>query len=92
MSKLHLIGIDACGLGQMARAALGRSVAVFCTERFKGLPGDFQGEIFPVSPLAVALTQMALQLGRGDIVVLASGDPLFFGIGRCLLEWFGAET
>ncbi len=92
MSKLHLIGIDACGLGQMARAALGRSVAVFCTERFKGLPGDFQGEIFPVSPLAVALTQMALQLRRGDIVVLASGDPLFFGIGRCLLERFGAET
>jgi len=90
MSKLHLIGIDSRGLEPAAREAISHCGCVFCTERFKGLLGDFQGEILPVSPLAEALGLMATRLALGDITVLASGDPLFFGIGRTLIQRFGA--
>jgi len=91
MSKLHLIGIDHRGLGPESRDAIGRSVAVFATERFTGLLGDYQGELLPVAPLAEALELMTARLAGGDICVLASGDPLFFGIGRTLIQRFGPE-
>ena len=91
MSSLYLIGIDSRGLSATASDAIAHSACVFCTERFQGLLTDFHGEILPISPLAKALTQMEARLASGDITVLASGDPLFFGIGRTLIQRFGAE-
>ena len=91
MSSLHLIGIDHRGLGQPAREAIDRRACVFSTERFRALLGDCKGKVFPISPLAEALANMTTQLTLGDIAVLASGDPLFFGIGRTLIERFGRE-
>jgi len=87
---LRLIGVDQGGLGEAAREAIARSQWVFCTERFRALLGDFRGTILPISPLAEALSAMDSCLALGDIVVLASGDPLFFGIGRTLIARFGA--
>jgi len=46
---------------------------------------------FPISPLEEALDFIRENMGRERMVVLASGDPLFFGIGRRLLEEFGKE-
>lgn len=37
------------------------------------------------------LDRLGETLTRGPVVLLASGDPLFFGIGRLLLERFGRE-
>ncbi len=91
MFNLHLIGVDCRGLERTDREAIDRSTCVFATERFKGLLGNFQGEVLPISPLAEALELMAARLTLGDITVLASGDPLFFGIGRTLLQRFGSE-
>lgn len=92
MATLHLIGIDPRGLSPAAREAIGRSTCVFCTGRFRELLGDFRGEVLAIAPLAEALEGMAARLVTGDITVLASGDPLFFGIGRTLIERFGAES
>ncbi|MDD5758672.1 MAG: precorrin-6y C5,15-methyltransferase (decarboxylating) subunit CbiE [Desulfobulbaceae bacterium] len=91
MPNLYLIGIDAQNLSQSAREILGHSTCVFCTERLRQMLCDFPGEIMPISPLSEALLRMAISLERGDIAVLASGDPLFFGIGRTLLQRFGKE-
>jgi precorrin-6Y C5,15-methyltransferase (decarboxylating) len=92
MPTLHLIGIDQRGLSPKALEAIARSSCVFCTGRFRELLGDFRGEILPITPLAEALERMAARLAMGDITVLASGDPFFFGIGRTLIERFGAEN
>ncbi|MET8447143.1 precorrin-6y C5,15-methyltransferase (decarboxylating) subunit CbiE [Streptomyces sp. NPDC005209] len=45
-----------------------------------------------LGPLAPALDAVERRLDKGDrVVVLASGDPGFFGIVRALAERFGAE-
>lgn len=91
MSKLHLIGIDHRPLGQPAKEGLDQAIAVFTTERFRPWLNDFPGEVLAITPLAAAVTRMAERLATGSIGVLASGDPLFFGIGRTLLQRFGKE-
>jgi precorrin-6Y C5,15-methyltransferase (decarboxylating) len=44
-----------------------------------------------ISPVEDMIFELAVALQSGDVAVLASGDPLLFGIGRTLMERFGAE-
>jgi len=37
------------------------------------------------------IPRLQAELARGSLVLLASGDPLFFGIGRLLTQYFPAE-
>ena len=37
------------------------------------------------------IPRLQKELARGSLVLLASGDPLFFGIGRLLTQYFPAE-
>ncbi|MEV7890659.1 precorrin-6y C5,15-methyltransferase (decarboxylating) subunit CbiE [Streptomyces sp. NPDC002817] len=54
------------------------------------LPGDVEQVV--LGPLAPALDVIERHLDKRDrVVVLASGDPGFFGIVRVLAERFGAE-
>ena len=89
MSELHLLGIDNRTLGHEVRAVLARVSTLFTTERFRPLVGEFRGEVLAITPLSQALERMAERLATSDVAVLASGDPLFFGIGRTLLQRFG---
>ena len=45
-----------------------------------------------ITPLATALDSIREALQEGNVAVLASGDPLFYGIGRRLLTEFPADT
>ncbi|MDO8948134.1 MAG: precorrin-6y C5,15-methyltransferase (decarboxylating) subunit CbiE [Desulfocapsaceae bacterium] len=47
--------------------------------------------LIPIAPVQEALAQVALELAHGDVAILASGDPLFFGIGRTLLQVFSPD-
>ncbi|WP_051328209.1 precorrin-6y C5,15-methyltransferase (decarboxylating) subunit CbiE [Desulfatirhabdium butyrativorans] len=42
--------------------------------------------------LEIVMAAIADRIGRRRTVVLASGDPLFFGIGATLIRRFGSET
>jgi len=88
MNKIYVVGAGVAGQEGFSRHAL---------ELIEGadllIGGDRQLDLFPEfagEKLAVAgnLPQMVerLQSRRGQNVVLASGDPLFFGIGRYLLR------
>lgn len=44
--------------------------------------------LIPLVPLAKSFTEIAKSLKTGDVTLLASGDPLFYGIGRKLMEVF----
>lgn len=91
MSRIYLLG-QASTISQPSHQALiNRCGVVFAAKRFHALLSDFAGLVLPISPLPEALAAMRAHLDSGDIAVLASGDPLFFGIGKTLLAAFGKE-
>ncbi|MFF2326160.1 MULTISPECIES: precorrin-6y C5,15-methyltransferase (decarboxylating) subunit CbiE [unclassified Streptomyces] len=79
-------------LGSEARRALGGATLVVGARRHleaAELPGQVEQAV--LGPLAPALDRIARHAGdgAGRVVVLASGDPGFFGIVRALTERFG---
>lgn len=94
MNKLYVIGTGPICPGEEAREIISSSDVVIASkrhiERVQG-SGFRVKSVFPISPLKEALDFIRENLKRKKIVVLASGDPLFFGIGRRLLEEFGKE-
>lgn len=46
-------------------------------------------QIFPVTPVQAAMNAIRRRLEVSDAVVLASGDPFFFGIAKLLIAEFG---
>ena len=92
MSKIIIIGTGHDHLAPGGRQALAGCGAAFTALRFHHLLAGFQGEIHPIAPINDALAGMAKELAKGDVAVLASGDPLFFGIGRLLIDRFGREN
>lgn len=91
MSKLILIGIGPDGPTKEGCAALKGTKFVFSAPRHRELLAGLPCEILPISPLGEALGQIEERLIWDDVAILASGDPLFFGIGRALCNRFGAE-
>lgn len=55
-------------------------------------PGHSGQRLVLRSDLASWLDQVAQAASEREVVVLASGDPLFFGVGRSLLEKLGPEA
>ncbi len=93
---LDVVGIGAEGSASLA-PALRRLVAeahlVVGGRRHLAMVADLvTGEAVPWStPIAATMDRLKAQRGRPPAVVLASGDPLWFGVGRLLLEHFGGR-
>ncbi len=90
---LDVIGIGADGaasLGAPLLKLIGEAHLVVGGARHLKLVADLaQGEAVPwSSPIQTTMQRLKAQRGRPPAVVLASGDPLWFGIGRLLLEHF----
>ncbi|HZC19218.1 MAG TPA: precorrin-6y C5,15-methyltransferase (decarboxylating) subunit CbiE [Rubrobacteraceae bacterium] len=91
MSRISVIGLDGRPLGAEARGLLEDAALVAGGERHL--------RIMSIEPERSAVLKGDLEeaLGRiekisGPVVVLASGDPGFFGIVRALGERFGPES
>jgi len=89
--RILVIGLGPNGLEAERRAALAGCRLLVTAERYRELVAELAAEWIPISPLDQALAAMARRLPEGDIGVLVGGDPLFFGIGRRLLERFTPE-
>jgi precorrin-6Y C5,15-methyltransferase (decarboxylating) len=93
---LKVVGIGAGGwsdLSGTATAAL-RSAAVVMGSRrqLALLPSDLPAERVPwPSPLVPALPGLLARYADRDVAVLASGDPMFHGIGATLARLVGPE-
>ncbi|MCL7997008.1 precorrin-6y C5,15-methyltransferase (decarboxylating) subunit CbiE [Brucella sp. 21LCYQ03] len=92
---LTVIGIGEdglAGLGKNARDALDRADVIFGGKRHLALlNSDVQAEqISWPSPFDNAFPMIEAQRGR-QVVVLASGDPMFFGMGASLSRHFSAQ-
>ena len=88
MKKIYVVGAGVAGQEGFARRVLdliGRAEILMGGERQLDLFPDFPGEKVAIGS---NLGEVVERLKKADrqAVVLASGDPLFFGIGRYLLR------
>lgn len=89
MSEIFVHGVSGETLSAACLQQLTGCVAVVVSKRFAPLlPADAPRRI-AIAPVDAMLAQVAESLKTGDVTVLASGDPLFFGIGRRLVDRFG---
>jgi precorrin-6Y C5,15-methyltransferase (decarboxylating) len=91
MFRLILIGVGCQGLTAEQGGMLARCGLIVGDYRHLALVEEMAAGKLAISPLAAAMDKIRLELTKGDVGVLASGDPLFFGIGRRLLKEFGAD-
>jgi precorrin-6B C5,15-methyltransferase / cobalt-precorrin-6B C5,C15-methyltransferase len=95
-TKVCVIGISAGGSQSLPAALQERleqaDVLAGGTRHLSYFP-HFAGERLPIGhPLDAWVERVAAAVEAGRrVVVLASGDPLFYGIGTRLLDRFGAE-
>ncbi len=91
MSELLIFGISGNVLASEQRPLLKRCAAVVVSRRFSPLIGDLEIPTIPIAPVRDMVEAVARALERGSVAILASGDPLFFGIGRTMIQRFGPE-
>lgn len=85
MFRVFLIGFDGHLAADSAKALAGCGT-VFASKRLQASL-DLAGKtVLPVTPVAEMLAGVAKISKEQDVAVLASGDPLFFGISRRLLQ------
>ena len=92
---LAIVGIGEdglAGLGSRARALIEQAEVLAGGERHLGkLPDDGRPRLTWDGGLGPAIDRIAAHAGR-RVCVLASGDPLNFGIGRRLVARFGIDA
>ncbi len=91
MSRIELIGINGQSLTSEQWPLLRRCSTIVTSRRLRSLVSGLLIPLIDIAPVATMLTQLKEALAKGDVAVLASGDPLFYGIGRTLIQHFGAE-
>jgi len=102
--KIHVIGVSGCRLGPGALKILASCHAAAASSRLleavkeaeNRLGPEFRGltsrlKPIPITPVDAMIDGLFQAWAKGPCAVLASGDPLFFGIGRRLIEAFGAD-
>ncbi|XOF34308.1 MAG: precorrin-6y C5,15-methyltransferase (decarboxylating) subunit CbiE [Candidatus Electrothrix sp. YB6] len=91
MSEVFVFGISGERLPKDQMQKISRCSAVVISSRHHFLLKGMKVHRIPIAPVEEMVYELAVALNEGDVAVLASGDPLFFGIGRTLLERFGAD-
>lgn len=91
---LYIIGFDLSHPDpEGLKKKLNSSVALVASKRlYESLQTVFPEEVLPprlpVVPLSQCMDTIHDALGKGNVTVLASGDPLFYGIARKILKTF----
>lgn len=91
--NIHVVGVDVRRNSALPEEAIKKSISVVGSSRLvdallrSGATLD-HCEVLPITPLKDALESIGSRIQEGDVTVLASGDPLFFGIGRKLIQLF----
>lgn len=94
MFRIELIGISGESLSREQLALVRNCCAIVASPRHRPMLAGSTCPLLAMTPIDAMLTQIEqyLQKSPGQpVAVLASGDPLCFGIGRRLIEHFGAE-
>lgn len=92
MTAIQVVGIGLDGVSGLSAASLARlqqADRIVGSARHREACCLFQGEFWPLKDLPSLLENLRSWLEQpspNSVVILASGDPLFFGLGRLLLE------
>jgi precorrin-6Y C5,15-methyltransferase (decarboxylating) len=94
--RVTAVGVGADGWGGLSpqsRAAISTAqVIIGGTRQLDLLPAEVAGRRVPLpSPLQAGLRQLLDEHAGATTVVLASGDPMFYGIGSTLVRLLGAD-
>ena len=93
--KISVVGIGldgATGLSKSAKEVVERATVLAGSKRHLGYFTQSSAEKIYLTNLKTGIEAIAkLNPTKHSVVILASGDPLFFGIGRLLLASFDAE-
>lgn len=92
MFKLFVIGMDEPSFSLRQESLLATCTLIVGSRRFARLTARFPAAFRNITPLDEALAAIGSQLTQGNVAVLASGDPLFYGIGSRLLAMFPEEA
>lgn len=92
MYKLYVLGIADSILSAKQEKILTQCSLIVGTKRFIDLTAHLPCQFMAITPLATAIDAIRTTLQEGNVAVLASGDPLFYGIGRRLLAEFPENT
>lgn len=96
--SIHVVGIGlegATGLAEAVRSLVFQAQVLVGSPRHLSYFADYPGQSIVLGKLPETIKQIqqvidqaGTQTEPATIVILASGDPLFFGLGRVLLENF----
>jgi precorrin-6Y C5,15-methyltransferase (decarboxylating) len=97
VNKIHVIGIGYRPFDKKSREVLLGAEVILASSRlsevFKGYEEyeSVKGKVLVISRIDELIEYMRSNAEKRSIALLASGDPLFFGIGRRVLDEFGPE-
>ncbi len=93
--KVHIIGIGSDGLAGLtarARDLLTSADVVLGSDNTLQLLPDLKAETRRIGPdLQEVVQLLETQLGRKRLVIVAGGDPLFYGVARYLCDRLGKD-
>jgi precorrin-6Y C5,15-methyltransferase (decarboxylating) len=94
-AKIHIIGVGSDGLAGLtgrARELLQNADLVLGSEHTLRLVPELAARRMPIGPDLLEVVQMLeKELGKKRMVVVASGDPLFYGVARFLCDRLGKD-
>ncbi len=89
-ADIHVVGIGPLGPSRRALEIIGKARTLIGDARLAArLSITDVPAIRPISPVRKTIEMLENRRYEEPVTILASGDPLFFGIGRILLERLG---
>lgn len=91
MFNLSVIGVSDDALSVANKEILSGCSHVFATPRLQKHILELPIKIHNISPIQQAIDEIRTLIGSTNVALLASGDPLYYGIGKKLLLEFPTE-
>ncbi|MDJ1176252.1 precorrin-6y C5,15-methyltransferase (decarboxylating) subunit CbiE [Roseofilum capinflatum] len=94
MNPIHVVGIGlegAAGLSGAVQEIIEGATLLVGSDRHLAYFPQHPAQRLTLSDISQTLHQVKERLSSETIVILVSGDPLFFGLGRLLLTYFPPE-
>ncbi len=89
-TNIYVVGIGPLGPSPRALEIIGKARTLIGDKRhLASLPVQETPVIRPISPVKETVRMLECRGYKEPVTILTSGDPLFFGIGRLLLERLG---
>jgi precorrin-6Y C5,15-methyltransferase (decarboxylating) len=94
-ARIHIIGVGGDGLTGLtvrARELLLAADLVLGSESTLGMLPELKAERIPIgADLQEVVQTLEMNLGKKRLVIVASGDPLFYGVARYLCDRLGKD-